>query len=90
MSRVVSYLSVKSAPHVRFASRSHSLSQLLPSFLGLDLDTLDAFELHKPAHDDDGDSDIALSPLTAASPLFSQSATPAVHHAWGAEGFSAR
>jgi hypothetical protein len=84
--------SVESAPHTRFASRSHLLSQLLPSFLGLELDTLDAFELHKPAHDDDGDWDIALSLPAAASPLPSRSpiATPAVHHAWDAEGLSDR
>jgi hypothetical protein len=56
------------------------------------LDTLDVtvFELHRPAHDDDGDSEIALSLPAAASPLPSRSATPAAHRAWGAEGLSDR
>jgi hypothetical protein len=78
-----------SATHTRSASGSHSLSQLLSSFLGLELDTLDAFELHRPAHDDDVDWDIALSLPAAASPLPSRSATPK-HHAWGAQGVSSR
>jgi hypothetical protein len=79
-----------SVSHSHSASGSHSLSQLLPRFLGLELDTLDAFGIHRPAHDDDGDLNIALSLPAAASSLPSRSATPAVHHAWGAEGLSDR
>jgi hypothetical protein len=83
-------LSVEFAPHTRFVSRSHSLSQLLPSFPGLELDTLDASKVHKPAHEEDTDWEIVLSLPAAASPLPSRSGTPAVHHAWGAEGLSDR
>jgi hypothetical protein len=62
----------------------------MSSFPGRKLDTLDAFEFHKPTHDDDGDGEMAPSLPAATSPLPSQSATPAVHHAWGAEGLSDR
>jgi hypothetical protein len=78
-----------SATHTRSASGSHLLSQLLPSFPGFELDTLDAFKVHKPAHEDDTNWDIALSLPAAASPLPSRSTTRR-HHAWGAEGLSDR